>query len=58
MWYNVLKSSLELEYKEKEKKLISGYEAMYMVRKGQASPEGCHSYLDQVKLVEGLFNIG
>ena len=39
-------------------KTISGYEAMYMVRKGQASPEGCHSYLDQVKLVEGLFNIG
>ncbi len=37
-------------------KTISGYEAMYMVRKGQTgiTPD---LYLEQVKLVENLFNI-
>ncbi|MCI5116338.1 MAG: IS6 family transposase, partial [Candidatus Electrothrix sp. AX1] len=36
---------------------ISGYEAMNMVRKGQAGPDDNPSHLDQVKLVEELFNI-
>jgi hypothetical protein len=36
-------------------KTIRGYEAMYMIRKGQV--KNANTYLEQVRMIEGLFGL-